>query len=70
MCLFLEKRHRTDNCIAVCGKWIFGSNSKVALPLTQDYLNYTCRGNDTDQNNIFGILHAIRSVPPEFFKED
>ena len=65
VCLLLDTWHRTDHCITVCGKWIFDSNLKVALPLTQDCLNYTCRGNDTDEIIFVGALHAIRSVPTE-----
>ena len=34
VCLLLDMWQRTDHCIAVCGKWIFGSNFKVALPLS------------------------------------
>ena len=34
VCLLLETAHRTDNCITVCGKWIFDSNLEFALPLT------------------------------------
>ena len=48
VCLLLETWHRTDRCIAVCGKWIFYSNFEVAFTLTQDCLNYTCCVNDTD----------------------
>ena len=48
LCLLLEMFHRNDHCITVCGKWIFYSNLKVVLSLTQDCLNYTCCGNDTD----------------------
>ena len=66
MCLLLDTCHRTDNCITVCGKWIFDSNFEVAFTLTQYCLNYTCRGNDTDENKIVGVLHAIRAVPPKF----
>ena len=65
VCLLLNTWHRTDHCITVIGKWIFDSNLKVALPITQDYLNYICRGNNTDENKFIGVLHAIRSVPPE-----
>ena len=65
VCLLLDMWKRTDNCIKVFGKWIFDSNLKVALPLTQDSLNYICRGNDTDENKCIGFLHAIRAVPPE-----
>ena len=57
--------HRTDNFIAVCGKWIFDSNFEVAFPLTQYCLNFTCRVNDTDENKFVDVLHVIRSVPPE-----
>ena len=57
--------HWTDNCITVFGKWIFDSNLKVALPLTQDSLNDICCGNDTDENKFIGILHVIIAVPPE-----
>ena len=63
--LLLDTRHWTDNCIAVCGKWIFYSNFEVSFTLTQDCLNYICRGNDTDEIKCFGVLHAIISVPPE-----
>ena len=65
VCLLLDTWHRTNNCIAVCGKWIFDSNFEVAFPLEQDCLNYTCRGNDTDDIKIFGVLHAIREPPPK-----
>ena len=57
--------HRTDHCIIVCGKWIFDSNFKMALPLTQHCLNYTFCGNDTDENKFAGVGHAIRAFPPE-----
>ena len=60
--------HWTNHCITVCGKWIFDSNSEVAFPLTQDCLNYTCRGNETDEIKIFGVLDAIILVPPEVFQ--
>ena len=65
MCLLLDMWYQTGNCITVSGKWIFGSNFEVAFPLTQDCLNYTCSGNDTKKINFSGVLHAIRSVPPE-----
>ena len=65
LCLLIDKWHCTNNCITVCGKWIFYSNFEVAFPLTQDCLNYTCRGNDTDEIKFSGVLHAIRAVPPE-----
>ena len=35
VCLLLDTWQRTDHCITVCGKWIFDSNLKVELPLTQ-----------------------------------
>ena len=65
VCLLLDTGYWNDHCIAVCGKWIFDSNLKVALPLTQVFLNYICYGNDTDENKFIGALHAIRAVPPE-----
>ena len=65
VCLLLDTWHRTNNCIIVCGKWIFDSNLKVALLLTQDCLNCTYRGNDTDEIKRFGVLNAIIAVPPE-----
>ena len=68
VCLLLDMRHRTDHCITVCGKWMFDSNLKVALPLKQTCLNYICSGNDTDENKFPGVLHAIREVPPEVFQ--
>ena len=64
VCLLLDKAHRTDHCITVCGKWIFDSNLESALPLTKASLNYTCSGNDTDEITFAGVLHAIRAVPP------
>ena len=67
-CLLPDTWHRNDHCISVCGKWIFYSNLKVALPLTQDCLNYTCRGNDTNESKFVGVLHAIISVPTEAFQ--
>ena len=68
MCLLLDIWHRTDNCITVCGKWIFDSNLEVEFPLTQDYVNCICRGNDTDEIKFVGVLHTIREVPPEVFQ--
>ena len=65
VCLLLEMWNRTDNCITVCGKWIFYSNLKVALPLTQVFLNDIWCVHDTHGNTYIGVLHAIRSVPPE-----
>ena len=68
VCFLLDTWHRTDPFISVRGKWIFDSNLKLGLPLTQDFLNYTCRGNDTNENKFVGVFHAIRSVPPEVFQ--
>ena len=65
VCFLLDTWHRNDHYITVCSKWIFDSNLKVALPLTQDCLNYTCRGNDIDKNKFSGILYDIIAVPPE-----
>ena len=65
VCLLLDTWYRTDNCITVFGKWVFDYNLKVALPLTQDYLNYRCSGNDTDEIKFAGVLNAIIAVPPE-----
>ena len=39
VCLLLYMWHRTNNCIIVCGKWIFDSNFEVPFTLTQDCLN-------------------------------
>ena len=66
MCLLLDTAHRTDNCITICGKWIFGSNLEFALPLTKTSLNYICSGNDADDITFVGVLHAIGAVPPIF----
>ena len=65
VCLLLDTCHRTDHCITVCDKWIFDSNFEVYFPLTHYFLNYSCRGNDTDQIKYFAVFHAIISVPPE-----
>ena len=65
VCSLLDTWHRTDHCIKVCGKWIFDSNFEVAFPLAQLCLNYTFRGNHTDENKFVGVLHEIRAVPPE-----
>ena len=65
VCLLQDTWHRTDHCITGFGKWIIDSNLKVALPLTQDSLNYICCSNDTDENKFIGVLHDIREVPPE-----
>ena len=35
VCLLLDTAHRADHCITVCGKCIFDSNLKLALPLTR-----------------------------------
>ena len=37
----------------------------MVFSLTQDFLNDTCRGNDTDEIKFVGVLHAIRAVPPD-----
>ena len=37
----------------------------MALPLTQDCLNNTCCGNDTDDNEFVVVLHVVRAVPIE-----
>ena len=65
MCLLLETAHWIDNFIKVCGEWIFDYNLEFTLPLTSAWLNYICSGNDTDEITFVGVLHAIRSVPPE-----
>ena len=68
MCLLLDTFHWNDHCIIVCGKWIFDSNFEVTFSLTQDCLNYTCRGYDKDDTNeikFVGVLQAIRAVPPK-----
>ena len=65
MCLLLDRWYQTDNCITVCSKLIFDSNFKLALPLTCDWLNYICSGNDTDKIEFIAVLHEIRAVPPE-----
>ena len=59
MCFLPYTAHRVDHCITVCGKWVFYSNLKLALPLTRAWLNYICSGNDTDDITFFGVLHAI-----------
>ena len=65
VCLLLDTAHRTDHCITVCGKWVSDSNFEFSLTLTSAWLNYICSGNDTDEITFVGVLHAIRSVPPE-----
>ena len=57
--------HQADHCIKVLRKCIFDSILKLALPLTRAWLNYICSGNDTYEITFVGVLHAIRSVPPE-----
>ena len=68
VCLSLYTWHRNDHCITVCGKWIFDSNFEVDFSLTQDLLDCTCRGNDTDEIKFVGVLHTIRAVPTEVFQ--
>ena len=63
MCFLLDTTHQTDHCITVCGKWIFDSNLKFALPITKASLNYICLGNDTNEITFVGVLNAIRAVP-------
>ena len=70
MCLLLDTEHRSDHCITVCGKWIFDSSFEVEFPITQDCLNYTGRGNDTDEITFVCVLHAIRAVPPIVFQNE
>ena len=64
MCLLLDTAQKTDNCITICGKWIFDYNLEFALPLTKASLNFICSGNDTDDITCVGVLHAIGAVPP------
>ena len=66
--LSLDTSHRNDHCITVCGKLIFDSNLEVTFPLTQDCLNFTCSGNDTEKISFICVLHAIVAVPPEYFQ--
>ena len=68
VCLLLDTKQRTDNCITVCSKWIFDYNLEFALPLTKASLNYICSGNDTDKITFVGVLHAIRAVSPIVFQ--
>ena len=65
MCLLPDTWHWTYHCITFYGKWIFDYNLKLVLPLTEVCLNYICCVNDTDENKLIGVLHAIRSVPNE-----
>ena len=60
VCLLLDTWHRTDHCIIVCGKWIFGFNFEVEFPLTQDCLNYICHSNDTADIKSVYILDTNR----------
>ena len=64
--LLLYTAHQTDNCITICGKWIFDYNLEFALPLTKASLNYICSGNDTDEITFVVVSHAIGAVPPIF----
>ena len=61
--LLLDTPHRTDRCITVCGKLIFYSIFEFTFPLTQDCLNYICRGNGTNEIRSVGVVHAIIAVP-------
>ena len=63
VCLLLDTAHQTNNCITVCGKWIFDSDLESALPLTKASLNYICSGNDTDEITLLGVFNVIRAVP-------
>ena len=69
VCLLLDRTHRTNHFINVCGKCIFDSNLESALPLTEASLNYICSGNDTNEITFVGVLHAIRAVPPVVFQK-
>ena len=40
----------------------------MAFTLTQDCLNDICRGGDTDEIKVAGVLHAIRSAPITVFQ--
>ena len=42
--------------------------SNVEFSLTQDCLNYTCRGNDTDEIKFVGLLNPILLVPLQVVK--
>ena len=65
VCLLIDMWHWTDHCITVCIKWIFDSNFEVTFLLTQDCLNYVCRGNDTDDIKFVGVFNSIIAVPPK-----
>ena len=69
VCLLLDTAHQADHFITVCGKWIFDSNLEFTLPLTSDWLNHICSGNDTDDITFVGVLHSIRAVPPIFVQK-
>ena len=69
LCLLPDTWHWTDHCIVVCGKLIFYSNLKVALPLTQDCLNHTCCGNYTDENNVLVSCMQLDQSLMKLFKE-
>ena len=68
--MLLYTAHWTDNCISVCGKYIFDSNLGFALPLTKDLFNYIFSGNDTDEIIFVGVLRATRAVLPIVFKRN
>ena len=51
--------------VNVSGEWIFDSNLKVALPLTQYFLYYTCLGNENDEIKFIVVLDEIKAVPLE-----
>ena len=67
-CLILDMAHQPDQCITICGKWIFDFNLEFVLPLTKASLKYICSGNDTDEITFVGVLHTIRAVPPIVFQ--
>ena len=64
VCLLLDTAHRTDNCITICGKWIFDYNLEFALPLTKASFNFICSGKDTYDITFVVVMHAIGAVPP------
>ena len=64
VCFLLDTAHRAVHCITFCGKCIFDSDFKLALPLTHAWLNYICSGNDTDKIKFISVLHVIKAVPP------
>ena len=69
VCLLLNTWKRTDHCITVCFQWIFDSNFEVEFPLTQVFLNYTCRGNEKYEIKFVGVFHVIRAVPTEVVQD-